>query len=501
MHKAVAARLANSTLSLVEALRIGGFDYPAVVHDDHYILENDTVSLGQRKNQLSRRCRLAKQQANGETKPQKSKKQTNPEHSFSMDPSDDYPAESRRQKRELPLSEYDLLDEGEMQGIARQRMAKFHPQYHEIVVPQSHSNLGSLLGTNERSSSHLLSSSNAASSDTWPAPGSMFAAQSALADALRGPVTAPTSNGGPLLMSSSNSAPSHPSGVAVASLNATASSVGLTLEQLAVALSSTTNLAKVLADQTIPDMKQELALNLYRAECSTLYQRCMLLAGYDFEETKNTSSQYKQFAYKAWSAEGERLENQIGRMNSSPPTQPAASDEASEKVSAASLDHAHDHSSKYSTNEGYGDTSNEHDRGCFGGRHVHSLEGKCGHKAIIHQPDGIPAHIDFVVNGKVECYAGINPIGTNKALWPSRYNCEQLECPTDCPAKAPCECDSDCPTRVDTDPKEFHLSEINFDDKEWDQNFFANNAGNEDSLAGLMQLGSEEDGKTNAATL
>ena len=38
--------------------------------------------------------------------------------------------------------------------------------------------------------------------------------------------------------------------------------------------------------------------------------------------------------------------------------------------------------------EGYGDTSNEHDRGCFDGRHVHRLEGKCGHKAIIHQPDG-----------------------------------------------------------------------------------------------------------------
>lgn len=54
---------------------------------------------------------------------------------------------------------------------------------------------------------------------------------------------------------------------------------------------------------------------------------------------------------------------------------------------------------------------------------------------------------------------------------------------------------------MDTDPKEFHLSEINFDDKEWDQNFFANNTGNEDSLAGLMQLGSEEDGKTSAAPL
>ena len=430
MHRAVAARLANPALTLVEALRTGGFNYPEVVYDDHYILENDTVSLGQRKNQLSRRCRLAKQHADPsvKTKRQKRKKQTNPDPIFSMEPSDDFPTGSRGQKRQLTFPEDDMMDEGEMQGSARQRMAKFHPQYHQIVVPQTHHNLGSLLGTNESSASNLFGPSNAASSAAWPGPGSMLAAQSALADALRGPVTAPTSTGGPLLMPSSNHSPSLPSGVAVASLNATASSVGLTLEQLAVSLSSTTNLAKVLADQTIPDMKQELALNLYRAECSTLYQRCMLLAGYDLEDTKNTSSHYKQFAYKAWSAEGQRLENQIGTMTDSsamsPPMQRAASEEASEKVPAASLDHAHDHSS-----------SNDPDRGCFAGRHVHSLEGKCGHKAIIHQPDGIPAHIDFVVNGKVECYAGINPVGTNKALWPSRYNCEELECPTDCPAK------------------------------------------------------------------
>jgi len=47
---------------------------------------------------------------------------------------------------------------------------------------------------------------------------------------------------------------------------------------------------------------------------------------------------------------------------------------------------------------------------------------------------------------------------------------------------------------VNEDPKEFHLSDINLDGKEWDQEFFENNTGNENSLAGLIQLGSE-DGK------
>ena len=146
MHRAVAARLANPALTLVEALRTGGFNYPEVVYDDHYILENDTVSLGQRKNQLSRRCRLAKQHADPsvKTKRQKRKKQTNPDPICSMEPSDDFPTGSRGQKRQLTFPEDDMMDEGEMQGSARQRMAKFHPQYHQIVVPQTHHNLGSL---------------------------------------------------------------------------------------------------------------------------------------------------------------------------------------------------------------------------------------------------------------------------------------------------------------------------------------------------------------------
>lgn len=53
MHQAVAARLANPTLSLTEALEKGGFDVTGS--------GGDGINLSQRKNQLSRRLRLVRQ--------------------------------------------------------------------------------------------------------------------------------------------------------------------------------------------------------------------------------------------------------------------------------------------------------------------------------------------------------------------------------------------------------------------------------------------------------
>lgn len=445
MHRAVAARLASPKLTLIEALRLGGFDYPHDVHDDHYILPGDTVSLGQRKNQLSRRCRLAKQQVHGNNgavkkegtkrkrKASASRKHTEEaEQLMAMEQPEDYPEETSGAKRELTLSEEDVMDEGDERANARQRMAKYHPQYHPIIVPPAHSTLESV-------SNHTLQTplADIPPTDILSAP-AVHATQTAIADALRGPVSGPTAAGAQSLLNHStanHSSLPHPSGVAVASLNATASSVGLTLEQLAISLSSTTNLARVLADQTIPDIKQELALNLFRAECSTLYQRCMLLAGYNVEDTQDTSLPYKEFAYKAWSGEGQRLEKQVGRRDpeqQSPETELAVATFEDGGVVAANESHSHGHAAKSGSNEKRDHDCNEEEKACFDGRHVHRLEGKCGHKAIIHHPDGAPAHIDFVVNGKVECYAGIKPVGNTSALWPSRYNCEELDCP-DCP--------------------------------------------------------------------
>jgi hypothetical protein len=64
MHRAVAARLLNPELSLLEALLEGGFLFPEGTEgsgkSDRNIFDSDGVLLCQRKNQLSRRLRLAK---------------------------------------------------------------------------------------------------------------------------------------------------------------------------------------------------------------------------------------------------------------------------------------------------------------------------------------------------------------------------------------------------------------------------------------------------------
>ena len=66
MHRAVAARLKNPQLSLLEALLQGGFRFPNLSEGNNsgglngQISDTDNIQLCQRKNQLSRRLRLAK---------------------------------------------------------------------------------------------------------------------------------------------------------------------------------------------------------------------------------------------------------------------------------------------------------------------------------------------------------------------------------------------------------------------------------------------------------
>jgi len=67
MHKAVAARLANPEMSLLDALIAGGFVFPdgteGAGKSDRNVYDSENVLLCQRKNQLSRRLRLARKGA------------------------------------------------------------------------------------------------------------------------------------------------------------------------------------------------------------------------------------------------------------------------------------------------------------------------------------------------------------------------------------------------------------------------------------------------------
>merc|ERR1712194_146719 len=63
MNRAVAARLANPTMSLLDALKVGGFDFPELEPNragNPSTKDADNVQLAQRKNQLSRRLRQAR---------------------------------------------------------------------------------------------------------------------------------------------------------------------------------------------------------------------------------------------------------------------------------------------------------------------------------------------------------------------------------------------------------------------------------------------------------
>ena len=104
----------------------------------------------------------------------------------------------------------------------------------------------------------------------------------------------------------------NPSGVAVATLISTANSIGMTLEQLAMSLSTTPNLLRALSTQPAKESKLQLALNLYKNDCRALLQRCMLLAGYEGSEITEGCPTYMDVALKAWESEGKRLEFFLG---------------------------------------------------------------------------------------------------------------------------------------------------------------------------------------------
>jgi hypothetical protein len=259
-----------------------------------------------------------------------------------------------------------------------------------------------------------------------------------------------------------------PSGVAVASLNSTAQKMGMTLEQLALSLSHCANLSRVLAaissGSDDPAGRHEtLAQNLCLAELRSLYTRCMLLAGFSLEDANEDSPKCVEFASRAWVAEGRRLEalrrsKNIKLSSMDDTTDDDAGRDDDEGFRSTGLDrNIPSVDSSGPANGGTGDMHNGANLGpsqdlegegrlpsfsssvssrpvtCEEGRHAHRIQG-CGHRAILHQPENGPAHIDFVVGDKIECYQGLQPpTGPVESagamnIWPSQYKCEDVSC-------------------------------------------------------------------------
>jgi hypothetical protein len=450
MHKAVRARLENPELSLLEALRFGGFVFPVDCSkaDDASITDLDGVTLGQRKNQLSRRCRLARQ---GRGSKQTLTSDTSSPHSSPgssaamrdesvispselqdmMIPVDDKPQTSERERSaslgsvggSWPLPGQHHSPEETQHA----RFAKFHPEYQPLVIPPHIAPSASM--SNVPGSKTLFSGSTGtagslfqpgAAATTRPAPNANPILSSSLSSTLGG--VRPS-----LHNSSINQHHHHASGVAIASLSKTAASMGLSLEQLAMTLASSSleSLQQLSASTNIPNLpkpqtaeeRERLALGMIQFETRALLCKCMMQVGYELHEAREGTPTYFEMALKAWRREQQYLKQHA------PSTRDVTVGEevmkAPDDVTTATKQQSHDHAP----------TGSE---ACFHGNHLHDLEGKCGHKPIVHKPVDGPAHVDFLVGNKVECYRD-TPVGNANAttVWPSKYKCFQLDCPSE----------------------------------------------------------------------
>lgn len=515
MHKAVTARLDDPNLTLYEALKIGGFDYPT--NDDASLIDSEKVTLGQRKNQLSRRLRLARKQdtdslggstANGNFY----RNDAYRNDTYSVDtngerkgPHSTLGARALQMKRDYDLT----LDEGGLaaanaansiselmdEQAKRPRIAKHHPDFAPLIVPP----------TSSRGSSSF---DPAAMNVTSPSFGSRLVSSVGVSGIGSGPYFNPH-----YASAYSGQQQQHPraSAVAVSSLTSSAQAVGLTLEQLALALSSNaTNLAKLVAETKSGESmhkQQELAMNLFATESKALYTKCMIMSGIDMSLAQPGTPTFMAFALKAWQAEGKRLQDMMssaeresanmdaselfaadnaGAFKSSPAGAGAGEDTSHNEERAQSSE---GRSRTHDYNQQQQEDQDDH-QGCDA-QHFHVL-GQCGHKAIIHAPKDGVAHVDFVVNDQVECYMGLDsvPFGRNvDSAWPSKTKCREVQdtCPKSC-SKSVLDSVDVGENGQFTEPKIFKLSEIDLQGSEW--NFDAGESV-DGGVLGLFKLGGD----------
>lgn len=151
MHRAVAARLKNPNISLFDALLRGGFEY---THDDDCNhVDSENVTIGQRKNQLRRRVRLARQQESHKEKRSSQSKRTIVQHKSKgrkikqslvdrKDSADKGGTDASESKKSYLSDEEDCDNqEGSTKSDEsstkerKELLAKFHPQYRPILFP------------------------------------------------------------------------------------------------------------------------------------------------------------------------------------------------------------------------------------------------------------------------------------------------------------------------------------------------------------------------------
>ena len=491
---------------MFDALLAGGFQYSAP--EDATAVDHEGVTLGQRKNQLSRRLRMVRKHSPGSNQDGGSDSHSASEGGIGGNTTGSGAAlstnsqQDRRQRLmqqgssggdsrrnsagsnklaaralqmkqeqagigELSDEDMDTVEQDQQQLNKKPRMARYHPDFAPIFIPPQSSVLAGMAAPKlsvctpvppPNTQAAMMDGSVGMTPSMMAAHGAFFSHQQ---------LVNPFSH-------------NRPSSVAISSLNHSAQAVGLTLEQLAINLAAdSTTIAKILAENSTSDAatkKMKLALRLFEMDVKTLYSTSMLRAGYDPRDCQINSPPYQEFAQNAWEREAARLKSSGMTWDLSLPDLDKQDPGLSED-----LEDEHSHSQGQSTNGG----DKKRAAGDHEHRHMHRMDGQCGHKAIIHKPkDGQP-HIDFVVGDHVECYHGIEPFGKSAdTAWPSLYKGRDAGGDSCGP-----ELYKDLSDDIQT-PKIIELSSINLHDPEWNYDL----TGSIDSgIAGLFRLSEKLD--------
>ena len=121
----------------------------------------------------------------------------------------------------------------------------------------------------------------------------------------------------------------------------------------------------------------------------------------------------------------------------------------------------------------------------------------------MHKPPNGNAHIDFLVDGKIECYQNYQPMADAAAsYWPSKFSCEEMAdhphadeekgTNTKCANKernksGTCDEDGACKS-IPYDPEILQLDDIDFNCDEWNPGISEDGRSNVDDEAVLGSL-------------
>jgi hypothetical protein len=365
MNGAVTAKLEDPSLSLYDALQIGGFNYPRNV--DAATIDNDRVTLGQRKNQLNRRLRLARQnlqnaaadsdEASGNFTPPSNRAETVKRPATTLGSGSplavagSYLRQQQRlrksgtkataSKRCAPVDEKDDLPAKKqcLPGAVTSSKANLIPATKEpktvfdgisATLTDARNDSASLF--NAISQNNLAESlqrgigsvSPAAGDFSWAILPDGSTALAQLDDERWWPVSTNNQVGDTCVFSQ---------GIVGNQVNLVLNDQIFVVPQNATAASGASGANYARSVSSFPSMinsqdrctgvgqqcheqhptkvmeaKEELALRIFSANLRGLYQKSMIAAGFTLQESSYSSQPFQSFAFQAWKRECERLQ-------------------------------------------------------------------------------------------------------------------------------------------------------------------------------------------------